>query len=45
VEFGGGFCHNGLLIGANGFRPVGLVRWEYLNRWNDNVWYYDERIP
>jgi hypothetical protein len=43
IVFGAGFRHYGIYVGPPGFRPEASP-WPYLNRWCDQVWYYDE-IP
>lgn len=43
VSFSGGFRHQGLLIGPQGFRPD--EEWPVLKQWCDSVWYYDDGAP
>jgi hypothetical protein len=42
IDFGGGFGHWGLIIGADGFRPP--EDWNYLIEWKPGVYVYHSRF-
>lgn len=39
-----GFRHRGLYIGPNEFKPSGEA-WPYMNKWCDQIWYFDDVVP
>jgi hypothetical protein len=44
VVFRAGLRNCGLLIGPPGFTPKDDI-WDYMNRWDDQVWFYDDSHP